>query len=239
MTTHKQQFSNSKHIGIVGCSAEGAALCYKTICTESSNLMGLHAHPEVSIHTHSMIDYVKHLDNRNMQGVGDIILSSSRKLAAIGADFLICPDNTIHQAFDYVAEQSPLPWLHIAEEVVKSAKLRGFKKLGILGTQWLTESDVYPNKIEAAGLDWQRPINKVRAELGKIIMHELVYGRFMPESIVYFQKAISDLKSKGCDAVILGCTEIPLIINNSNSCLPTLDSNRLLADAAMNYAIYS
>lgn len=221
------------HIGIVGCSAEGAALCYKTICTESSNVLGEHAHPEVSMHTHSLADYVSCLDTNHLEGVGDLMLSSANKLKSMGADFLICPDNTIHQAFDYVKERSPLPWLHIAEVVIESASARGFKKLGILGTKWLVESDVYPEKIEAAGLSWLRPSNDAINEIGRIIMEELVYGIFKTESVEFFQNTICELKNNGCDAVILGCTEIPLIINDSNSELPTLNSNWLLAEAAI------
>lgn len=228
---------STKHIGIVGCSAEGAALCYKTICTESSKQLGLHAHPEISMHTHSMADYIVQLDNRSIKGVGDIMLSSANKLSQMGADFLICPDNTIHQSFDYVKQRSTIPWLHIAEEVVESARQRGFKNLGLLGTQWLTESNVYPEKIEAAGLQCLVPSQDARIELGRIIMQELVYGKFEAKSIEYFKSVIDELKAQGCDAVILGCTEIPLIINDSNSSLPTLDSNRLLAEAAIRYSI--
>ncbi|WP_281556048.1 amino acid racemase [Thalassomonas sp. RHCl1] len=223
----------TKHIGIVGCSAEGAALCYKTICTESPALLGPHAHPEISMHTFSLADYVKCLDENNLAGIGELMLASAAKLKLQGADFVICPDNTIHQAFDYVKRESPLPWLHIAEVVVASAKARGFQRLGILGTQWLVESDVYPQKIEDAGLSWQRPATGEIAEIGRIIMQELVYGIFKPESVAYFQQVIGGLKEKGCDAVILGCTEIPLIIDDSNSLLPTLNSNRLLALAAI------
>src|SRR6185437_13389128 len=86
------------HIGIVACSAEGAALCYRTICVEGAELLGPHAHPEVSMHTHSLADYVRCLERGDMPGVGELMLASAEKLARIGADFLICPDNTIHQA---------------------------------------------------------------------------------------------------------------------------------------------
>ena len=225
-----------KHIGIVGCSAEGAALCYKTICTESPKTLGQHVHPEISMHTHSLADYVDCLNSNDITGIGELMLSSAQKLKNQGADFLICPDNTIHQAFKYVEERSPLPWLHIAQVVVESAKHQNFKKLGILGTKWLVESNVYPEKIAAVGLAWERPSNEEIDEIGRIIMAELVYGIFKPESVTYFQKVIRRLKDKGCDAIILGCTEIPLIINDSNSVLPTLDSNRLLAEAAIRMA---
>src|SRR5471032_1747363 len=138
-----------QHIGIVACSAEGASLCYRTICTEGARFMGPHAHPEISMHTHPLADYAKCLDRGDVNGVGDLMLSSARKLASIGADFLICPDNTIHQAFAYVAEKSPRPWLHIAEVVAAEAAGRGYRRLGISGTRWLVDSDVYPSKLAA------------------------------------------------------------------------------------------
>ncbi|WP_444941948.1 aspartate/glutamate racemase family protein [Microbulbifer sp. ZKSA004] len=226
-----------KHIGIVGCSVEGAVLCYRTICTESPKILGEYAHPEISMHTHSLADYVDRLNNSDLLGVGDLMLSSAKKLKAQGADFLICPDNTIHQAFEYVKELSPLPWLHIAEVVAESAKSRGYQKLGILGTKWLVESDVYPKKIEGQNLGWLRPINEQVHNIDRLIMEELVCGVSTPDSVTYFQEVIQSLKANGCDAVILGCTEIPLIISDSNSPLPTLNSNHLLAEAAIRLAV--
>ncbi|MGH8857558.1 MAG: aspartate/glutamate racemase family protein [Polaromonas sp.] len=226
-----------QHIGLVGCSAEGAALCYKTICIEGAQLLGPHAHPEVSMHTHSLADYVECLDRGDLQGVGELMLSSAHKLARAGADFLICPDNTIHQAFAYVAPRSPLPWLHIAEVVAAEAASRGFRRLGITGTRWLVDSEVYPDKLTARGLAYVRPNPVEREETNRIIMDELVCGVIKPEGIAYFQQVIRRLKDEGCDAVVLGCTEIPLIINDANSPLPTLDSTRLLARAALRRAV--
>jgi len=225
------------HIGIVGCSAEGAALCYKTICSESSEILGEHVHPEITMHTPSLAKYVDCLDANDIEGVGDLMLQSAHILKNAGADFLICPDNTIHQAFEYVQERSPLPWLHIAEVVAEEAKQRGFKKVGITGTSWLVQSDVYPDALEKFGLKFTRPSEQQIARIGEIIMSELVLGKFQKESVEYFLSVIEYLKSEGCDAVALGCTEIPLIINNQNSALPTLDSTRLLARAAIRAAI--
>lgn len=225
------------HIGIVGCSAEGAALCYRTICAEGAQLLGPHAHPEVSMHTPSLADYVACLDRGDVAGVGELMLASAHKLAAAGADFLVCPDNTIHQAFDYVAPRSPLPWLHIAEVVADEAVRRGFQRIGITGTRWLVNSEVYPEKFSARGLQYLRPTDAERDELGRIIMDELVCGIFRPEAVASFQRVIERMKNEGCDAVVLGCTEIPLIINDGNSALPTLDSTRLLARAALQCAV--
>jgi len=226
-----------KHIGIVACSAEGAALCYRTICTEGAQFMGAHDHPEISMHTHSLAAYVKCIYRSDWNGVGDLMLSSANKLAKIGAEFLICPDNTIHQAMPYVRPRSPLPWLHIAEVVAEEATARNFRKVGITGTKYLVDSDVYPEKLTAYGLDYVRPRDDERDEINRIIMDELVYGIFKPEAVRYFQQVIGRMKENGCDAVVLGCTEIPLLMNDSNSPLPTLDSTRLLARAALKHAL--
>jgi len=225
-----------KHIGIVGCSAEGAALCYKTICVEASKALGPHTHPEVSMHTPSFSDYVQRLDQDDWRGVGELMLSSANKLAKIGADFLICPDNTIHQALSFVLPRSPLPWLHIAEVVAEEAVARGYHRLGLTGTRWLVESEVYPEKLATNGLESVRPSPAEREEISRIIMEELVYGVFRPDAVACFQQVIRRLAAQGCDAVILGCTEIPLLIDDSNSPLPTLDSTRLLARAAIRHA---
>ena len=227
----------SLHIGIVACSAEGAALCYRTICTEGSRVLGKHAHPEVSMHTPSMAQYVECLDRGDLQGVADLMLSSATKLAKAGADFLICPDNTIHQAFDLVEPHSPLPWLHIARVVADEAVARGFTRVGLTGTRWLVSSSVYPDALAAKGIEHVRPSDDEREEISRIIMDELVVGQFRSESVAYFQRTIENLAAAGCDAVVLGCTEIPLIIDDANSALPTLDSTRLLARAAVKRAL--
>jgi aspartate racemase len=225
------------HIGIVGCSAEGAALCYRTICAEGAQLLGLHAHPEVSMHTPSLAEYVKCLERDDWQGVGELMLSSANKLATIGADFLICPDNTIHKALAYVEPRSPLPWLHIAEIVAAKAAERGFRRLGLIGTRWLVDSEVYPEKLTRHGLEYLRPNPAEREEINRIIMDELTYGVCSPEAVAYHQLVIGRMKREGCDAVVLGCTEIPLLMNDMNSPLPTLDSTRLLARAALRRAV--
>jgi len=222
-----------KHIGIVACSAEGAALCYRTICIEGAALLGAHGHPEVSLHGWSLAEYVARLERDDWAGVAELMLASAGKLAASGADFLICPDNTIHQALPLLQARSPRPWLHIAEAVAAHAVERGFGRLGLTGTRWLVESQVYPEKLEARGLGLVRPDAGERAEINRIIMEELVYGRFEPAAVATFQRVMARMQGAGCDAIVLGCTEIPLLMNDTNSPLPTLDSTRLLARAAL------
>jgi aspartate racemase len=226
----------TQHIGIVACSAEGAALCYRTIALEGAQLLGTHDHPEVSMHTHALARYMSCIRANDWPGVAELMLSSADKLAKAGADFLICPDNTIHQAFDLVERRSPRPWLHIAQEVANEARRNQFRCLGILGTRYLMEGPVYPERLKAVGLEHRTPGPQARERINHIIMEELVNAQFTPRSLAYFQEVIRTLADQGCDAVVLGCTEIPLLVGPDSSPLPTLDSTRLLAKAAVKKA---
>src|ERR1700757_2425839 len=165
-----------QHIGIVACSAEGAALCYRTICLEGAQLLGRHNHPEVSMHTNPLAEYMKFVDANDWAGVAELMMDSAGKLARAGADFLICPDNTIHQAFDLVEHRSPRPWLHIAREVACEAKRRGLKRLAVLGTRYLMEGPVYREALKAAGIEYRIPSAVERERITQIIFDELVNG---------------------------------------------------------------
>jgi aspartate racemase len=227
------------HIGIVACSAEGAALCYRSIAHQGSARLGRYAHPRVTMDSIPLAEYQVFIDQDDWAQVGELMLQSAHTLAKAGADFLICPDNTIHQGLPFVEACSPLPWLHIAAVVADEAVQRGFHRIGLLGTRWLVSSDVYPQQLTTRGLDYLRPQPAERDKINRIIMDELVCGIFQPQAIAYHQQVVARMKKEGCDAVVLGCTEIPLIMNDANSPLPTLDSTRLLARAAIDRAISS
>ncbi len=213
----------ARHIGIVACSAEGAALCYRTICLEAGALMGQHAHPEISLHSLSLAAYEALLEAGDWPGVAALMLASAEKLRRSGADFLISPDNTIHQAMPWVEPRSPLPWLNIAEVVAAEAARRGFRRLGLIGTSWLVNSEVYPERLSAHAIGYLRPDPAERDEINRFIMEELVEGVFSPEAVACHQRVITRMQASGCDAVVLGCTEIPLIMDDGNSPLPCLD----------------
>jgi aspartate racemase len=225
------------HIGIVACSTEGAALCYRTISLEGAQVMGPHDHPEVALHSHSLARYMQYVRVNDWAGVAELMLSSADNLARAGADFLICPDNTIHQAFDLIEHRSPRPWLHIAREVAKEAQRRQFNRLAVLGTRYLMEGPVYRDALKAAGIEQRIPGAEQREHLDRIIMDELVNAQFLPRSLAYYVEVIRSLQDEGCDAVVLGCTEIPLLVMPESSPLPTLDSTRLLAKAALRKAV--
>jgi aspartate racemase len=225
-----------KHIGIAAVSAEGAALCYRTICAEGAALLGPHMHPEITTHTHPFRDHVRYIEDGRWDKVAELLLRSAEILSRAGADFVVCPDNTVHQACDLFMPRSPLPWLHIAGEVASVAKSRGFRRVGILGTRFLMEGPVYPDKFAALGLEHRTPVADDRERIDRIIFDELVYGRLEDAARRFLQQVIVRLQSEGCDAIALACTEIPLLIGDGDSALPALDSTRILARAALREA---
>jgi aspartate racemase len=188
------------------------------------------------MHTYPLSEYMRHIDADRWEDAGQLLLSSGRKLVESGAAILICPDNTLHQALDPVRDKSPVPWLHIAEEVAAVAATRGFKRLGILGTRYLMEGPVYASKLSPRAIGHEVPGAEARGRINEIIFDELVYGRFEDRAREYFRGVIRGLAERGCDAVVLGCTEIPLLISDADSALPALDSTRILARAALREA---
>jgi aspartate racemase len=225
------------HIGIVGVSAEGAALCYRTICVEGERSPGLRGHPEVTLHTYPLSTYMRHVAEGNWDRVAALMRASAQKLAGAGADFLICPDNTVHQAFDRVERELPLPWIHIAEAVARVAVERGHRRLGVLGTRWLMEGPVYRTCLGERGLTMVIPEAADRERIDAIIFGELVAGRVTDSARRCLEEVTLRLKSVGCDSVVLGCTELPLLVSgDADLPLPSLDSTRILAREALRRA---
>jgi aspartate racemase len=231
--------SRAQHIGIVAVSAEGAALCYRTICAEGAALLGPHDHPEVSVHTYPLARYMRLIERDRWDEAAELLLASAGILVRGGAELLICPDNTLHQALDRVRERAPAPWLHIAEEVAADAAARGHRRLGVLGTRYLMEGPVYREKLAARGLACEIPDAADRERVNALIFDELVYGRVDDGSRRYRGRLIESLGERGCDAVVLGCTEIPLLVSQADSPLPALDSTRTLARAVLRASVES
>jgi aspartate racemase len=227
----------TQHIGIVAGSAEGAALCYRTVCLEAPAIMGEHNHPEITMNSMPMAQHMPPIRANDWESVAKLLAASAHKVAKAGADFAICPDNTYHQAFKFLIPQSPIPWLHIAGAVAEEAHRLGYVRLGILGTKYLTESSVYPEALEEFKIEHEIPDEPDREKINEIIFKELVNGIFLEDTRLYFNEVADKLKTRGCDAVVLGCTEIPLIVRPDDTPLPTLDSTRLLARAALRRAL--
>ncbi len=198
--------------------------------------MGEHNHPEVSMHTYALAEYMKHVERDDWDGVAYLMSRSATKLADIGAEFAICPDNTFHQAFDKAAEASPVPWLHIAGEVARDAVAKGYRTLGVTGTAYLMAGPVYPRHLGQAGIEMMLPDDADRELISTAIFERLVKGEFNDEDRAAFVSIFEKLKEAGCDAVVMGCTEIPILMDGVETPLPTLDSTRLLARAALQRA---
>ena len=227
----------TQHIGIVAGSAEGAALCYRTICLEAPAIMGEHNHPEITMNSVPMAEHMPHIRANDWEALAEALLASAHKVAQAGAAFAICPDNTYHQAFKYLVPRSPIPWIHIAKAVAEEANRLGYTRLGVLGTKYLMEGTVYSEALEEFKIESTIPDEADRERINDIIFKELVNGIFPETSRLYFNQVAGKLKTRGCDAIVLGCTEIPLIVRPEDTPLPTLDSTRLLARAALRKAI--
>lgn len=226
-----------KHIGILAHSFEGATLCFRTACLEGVARLGAHMHPEITMTCSPMarvLDAWERGDNRELRR---FFMADAAKLAAAGADFFVCPDNTAHIALESEGEAFPLPGLHIGEVVAEQALRDCRRRIGILGTKYTMTGPVYPGALGRRGLEWAVPSEEDRIFVNDVIFGELCLGQFTEESRASYCRIIGKLAEQGCDAVALVCTEIPLLITADVSPLPILDSTRLLAKAAVEVAI--
>jgi aspartate racemase len=226
-----------KHIGIVACSAEGAALCYQTICRDALTLVGKNDHPRITMDSIPMARWLPAFDQKDWAGVAAFMLESARLLAAAGADFAICPDNSAHLAWAEVQAGTPIPWLHIARVVGEEAARRGYRRVGVLGTRYTMLGPVYRGALRELSIDVLTPEGADFDTVDRIIWQELVDGVLREESRHAYNGVIARLEERGCDAVALACTEIPLLVRPSDCPLPVLDSTRLLARAAVTAAM--
>lgn len=227
----------TKHIGMVAVSYEGAALCYQSICAEAAPVMGEHNHPQITMHSFPLADYMRFASRLDWEGVAGLLLESAEKVARAGADFAICPANTAHEAFEFMRPRSPIPWLHIVEVVADVAARRGWSKLGILGTRFLMEGKIYRKVLSDRGIEAVIPEIEQRERINTLIFEELVKGIFESSTREYLRSVVAELASVGCDGVVMGCTEIPLILRQEDVEAPLLDSTRLLAMAALEEAL--
>ena len=227
----------TKHIGIVSVNYEGTALCYQSICAQAAAVMGEYQHPPITIHSLPLADYMRFVAKLDWQGTARVLLNSVDKVARAGADFAICPANTTHEAFEFMRPRSPIPWLHIVEVVAQAAKARGLAKLGLLGTRFMMEGKVYREVLSSRGITAVVPRAEQRERINTLIFDELVQGILTRPTSEYFRDVVAELAATGCDGVVMGCTEIPLILRPEDVEVPLLDSTRLLATAALEEAL--
>ena len=226
-----------KKIGIVAHSAEGAALCFLTACREGQRLLGAHMYPEIALSAIPMGLSMGAWESEDYDAVAQLLRRGVDIVAKAGADFFICSDNTAHIALERVAPALPIPGLHIADVVCSEIRTAGWKNAALLGTRWTMTGPVYAAALQKYGIGRIIPNDTRREQLNRAIFDDLCLAKFLPATTDLFVDVIHELKAEGADCVILGCTEIPLIINDENSPLPTLDSTRLLARHAVRLAL--
>ena len=226
-----------KHVGILAHSVEGAALCLRAFCQEGFRELGPHQHPDVTLDCIALGRSMAAWEEADYAPIRAILAESSARLAQAGANFFICPDNTAHIALEEPGDDLALPGLHIAEVVADRAALDGHRCVGVLGTKYTMDGPVYPRVLAARGILAEVPEAEERRIIDEIIFGELVNGIFSDASRQKYVHIIEQLRNRGCDAVALVCTEIPLLVTPQISPLPTLDSTRLLACAAFEVAV--
>jgi len=225
------------HIGILAHSAEGATLSYRTAWQEGVRKMGAHEHPRITMSGGAMAPTLDLWERGDLAALRQIFWDDAQRLAAAGADFFILPDNTAHIALEAPGPDFPIPCLHIAEVVAAQAQADGRQHIGVLGTSWTMEGPVYKAALTRRALERSIPAPADREIIQKAIFDELCLGDFREDTRQQFVRIIDNLKTQGCDAAALVCTEIPLLITPDVSPLPILDSTRLQAQAAVAVAL--
>jgi aspartate racemase len=225
------------HVGILAHSADGAALCFLEMVRESARRLGEHDHPEITLSVLPMAKALEAYDRNDLATVRAHLANTAARLAGAGCDFFVCPDNTAHLALESAGPLLPLPGLHIAEIVARRARAEGRRCVGLLGTRWTMAGPLYPAAFARAGIDMRTPSAEDRTLVDDVIFKELCQGMIRDASRTEYVRIIEDLRRAGCDAVALSCTEIPLLVTPDVSPLPTLDSTRLLAHAAVAVAL--
>lgn len=226
-----------KHIGIVGVTAEGAALCFRTICIEAVKILGVNKHPEISLHMRSFHEILAAQEQRNWNKVAGYLLDSITKLREMGAAFAIIPANSVHFALPTIRQKSPIPVLSIVEETADECMRQGYKRAAILGVGLTMRGGLYNETLRDRGIEPVLPPEGDIEALNRIIYDEIVPARVTEKSMQKLTKIVDKLKDNGCDVAILACTELPLVLSDGNSPLPLLDSTRILGKRALEEAL--
>ncbi len=226
------------HIGILAHSFEGATLCFHTACLEGVAKLGPHMHPEITMTVSPMALVLDAWERGDNQELRAFFMKDAEKLAAAGADFFVCPDNTAHIALESPGNPFPIPGLHIGEVVAEQALHDGRTKVGILGTKYTMNGPVYPGALGRRGIGWAVPSADDQKVINDVIFDELCLGVFTEKSRDAYVEIIGKLKADGCDAVALGLHGNPVAGDAGRiATCRRWNSTRLLAKAAVEVAI--
>ena len=227
----------TKHIGIVGVSPEGAALCYQQLFRHAAVLLEPHMHPVVSVHNIPLAQYVEAVRRDDWRQVATLMRDSAERLASIGAEFCFTPDNAVQHAVQLAEVSCGLPWLKMTNAVATKIQEDDRKVIGVIGTKYVTSGSAYQTDLGVKGIKLVRPSEKDSEMLDRIIFDELVYGIVREESRALMLDVIQRLGNKGCEGVILGCSEAPLMVTSDTCDLPIYNASDIMAEYAVRHAM--
>ena len=227
-----------KTIGLLGGMSWESTVHYYQIINEyvKNTLGGLHS-AKIVLYSVEFDEIERCQSENRWDDAAAILIDASKALERAGADFILICTNTMHKNHPAIQAGVSIPVIHIADATADALISGGVKKVGLLGTKYTMKEDFYKGILRDRGLEVVIPDDKDIDELNRIIFEELCVGKIREGSRDYFRQVIVNLKDKGCEAVILGCTEIGMLINAENSALPVFDTTIIHAEKAAEMAL--
>ena len=237
MVRQQHEVGEPKTIGIVAVTAEGAALCYRTIVAESVRYLPPEVHPPIVLHNASLHLINGRMRERDWVGVAALVGDAIRKLVAIGAELVIMPANAPHYTAARIAAECPVPFLSIVELTTAECAGRGYARVAVLGIGLTMSDGLYEGPLRQRGIEPIVPTEEEQEIVNAVIFEQIIPARVTRRATQQVLEVIARLKQRGADAVILGCTELPIVVTQRNAPLPFIDTTRLLARKALEYAV--
>jgi len=230
---------STQTIGLIGgMSWESTAEYYRIINQETKRRLGGHHNAKSVLVTVDFNDIDKYQQRDDWDSLQAMMVGASKQLSSAGADFIVVCANTMHKVAPAIEAAVSIPLLHIADVTAAAIKARGFRKVGLLGTRFTMAEDFYRGRLDRKfGIEVVVPEAAERAEIHRVILEELCHGQVTEKSRRFYQDAIEEMRSRGAEGIILGCTEIPMLIKSEHSALPLFDTTQLHAEAAVELAL--
>ena len=227
-----------KTIGLIGGTGWVSTIeYYRTINLEINKRLGGHNAARCILYSFNYADINECNLHEDHAGVYNLVLDAAVKLKKASADFIVLCANTLHQYADDLHAEIELPIVHIADATASEIKKQGLSKIGLLGTKFTMEMDFYTKRLSSAGIESLIPEKPERLFIHSTIMNELLREIFKPEAKKRFLEIINDLEQKGAEGIVLGCTEIPLLIKQGDTHLPVFNTLEIHARAAVDFAV--
>ena len=233
MTVQKQ-----RTLGIIGGMSWESTQSYYRLINEGikAKLGNLHS-ADLLIHSVDFAPIGELQAQSKWKELGDVMVNSGERLQAAGAQGLLIATNTMHKVAEQVKAATNLPLIHIADATADAIKQQGLTKIALLGTQFTMTEDFYKQRLIDASLQVLIPDIDARAEVHRIIYDELCQGQLLDSSRQYYTQVINELAAQGAEGVILGCTEIGLLISQADSPIPVFDTTAIHAAAAVQFLL--